>query len=89
MIDRKTHCQLPPTMSSPAGLDPAVVQRTLAAPPFVSIDGVINVRDIGLSSAGRAIRPGLLFRSGELTRLSDAGKKQLKHAVVVVTLRAL
>ena len=60
-----------------ADLDPSLVQRTLTAPPFHSIDGVINCRDIGLSAGADVIRPGLLFRSGELTNFLDTGKAQL------------
>ncbi|THH10695.1 hypothetical protein EW145_g1158 [Phellinidium pouzarii] len=57
-------------------LDADLVQRILNSPPFHSVDGVINFRDLGSSSG--AITPGILFRSGELTRLSQRGKDELK-----------
>lgn len=69
-------------MSAQEELDAATVQKTLASPPFVPVEGVINFRDIGLSSGSgsqTAIRPGLLFRSGELARLTPHGADTLKQ----------
>lgn len=68
--------------------DPELVRRTLSSPPFHTVEGVINFRDFGLLSdsdsfnnekGGNAphIRPGVLFRSGELVRLTDKGKTAL------------
>ena len=72
--------------------DEEVVQRTLSSPPFHTVEGVINFRDFGIlssppishqnlekSSQIPPIRPGVLFRSGELTRLTDKGKAKLKE----------
>jgi len=53
----------------------------LDEPPFVKVEGVINIRDFGdlLTNDGKTkIRSGFLFRSGELTRLTDSGKVALK-----------
>lgn len=69
--------------------DPELVRRTLSSPPFHTVEGVINFRDFGILSdsdstkkekGGHAppIRPGVLFRSGELMRLTDKGKATLK-----------
>ncbi|KAI5116797.1 hypothetical protein M0805_001799 [Coniferiporia weirii] len=60
----------------PEQLDASLVQRTLSSPPFHVVDGVINFRDLGASSG--AVKPGILFRSGELTRLSQSGTEELK-----------
>ena len=65
--------------------DPAVVQKTLSSPPFIPVEGVINFRDLGLSAGGSTIRPGLLFRSGELTRLSPRGAATLARELGVRT----
>ena len=60
-----------------APLDPVHVADVLSRPPFVSIAGVINVRDLGSYSSvthpGRATRPGFLFRSAELSRITKEG----------------
>lgn len=73
-------------MSVHEEFDPAVVQKTLSSPPFIPVEGVINFRDLGLSAAsGSAIRPGLLFRSGELTRISPRGAATLARELGVRT----
>ena len=63
-------------------LDPAVVQRTLSSPPFVIVDGVINIRDIGgyliQANMSLMIKPGIVFRSGEPSCISGLGKEQLR-----------
>ncbi|WP_245906592.1 tyrosine-protein phosphatase [Mycolicibacterium palauense] len=46
-------------------------------PPTGHLSGAWNFRDVAESTGG-AIRPGLLFRSGELTRLDDTGIDQLR-----------
>ncbi|BFI68194.1 C4-dicarboxylate ABC transporter [Yersinia pseudotuberculosis] len=45
---------------------------TFAHPSLIPLDGGINFRDLGsnLAADGRRIKPGLLFRSGSLDRLS-------------------
>ncbi|KAH9884125.1 protein-tyrosine phosphatase-like protein [Cubamyces lactineus] len=63
-------------------LDPAFVASALAAPPFVSIDGVFNIRDFGAGyptvSGTSRVKPLRLFRSGELARITDTGIQQLR-----------
>ena len=58
-------------------LDPAYVQGVLSKPPFVTIPGVINVRDLGLypstTDPGLVTKPGYLFRSAELSGITDEG----------------
>ncbi|GKT63250.1 tyrosine phosphatase [Colletotrichum tofieldiae] len=44
----------------------------LAKPPFISVPGTFNTRDIGRVS-GSAIRPGFAFRSGSLEDVSEPG----------------
>ncbi|EJD02451.1 uncharacterized protein FOMMEDRAFT_87510 [Fomitiporia mediterranea MF3/22] len=67
--------------------DEDLVKRTLSSPPFHSVEGVINFRDFGILSFPPDsavcdeiphIRSGFLFRSGELSRLTDKGKATLK-----------
>ncbi|TFY77077.1 hypothetical protein EWM64_g6934 [Hericium alpestre] len=56
--------------------------RILALPPFVTVDGIINIRDVGgyptLSDAQLVTKPAFLFRSGEPTRVSAQGQEQLQ-----------
>ncbi|KAF5388337.1 hypothetical protein D9615_000639 [Tricholomella constricta] len=63
-------------------LDAAYVADVLSRPPFVTIDGVINVRDLGSylseTSPGDITRPRFLFRSAELSGITKEGEHQLK-----------
>ncbi|KAG5648825.1 hypothetical protein DXG03_000174 [Asterophora parasitica] len=63
-------------------LDPAYVAEVLSRPPFVTIDGVINARDLGTysseTSSGDITRPRFLFRSAELSKITKEGEQQLK-----------
>jgi len=64
-------------------------QSTLPSPPFIDVPGIANFRDIGgypvqspSDSPGgrptRSIRRGLIFRSGEPTRLTKSGMQKLQ-----------
>ncbi|KLO11877.1 hypothetical protein SCHPADRAFT_998569 [Schizopora paradoxa] len=56
-------------------------RKILGAPPFLQVEGVINIRDFGklpTNDEKSKIRGGVLFRSGELTRITDAGKSTLR-----------
>ncbi|KAG6910995.1 hypothetical protein DXG01_006049 [Tephrocybe rancida] len=63
-------------------LDSAHVAQLLSRPPFVTIDGVINVRDLGSYPSetypGQITQPRLLYRSAELASITEEGKQQLK-----------
>lgn len=60
-------------------LDAAYVADVLSHPPFVTISGVINVRDLGsypsTSYPGKITRPGLVYRSAELSGITDEGAR--------------
>jgi len=45
------------------------------------LSGAWNFRDV-TSSTGGAVRPGRLFRSGELTKIDDAGLRQLQALAI-------
>lgn len=59
-------------------LDPAYVSDILSRHPFVNIQGVINVRDLGLYPSttvpGHVTRPRLVLRSAELSSITDEGE---------------
>ncbi|MBO0685222.1 MAG: tyrosine-protein phosphatase, partial [Candidatus Dormibacteraeota bacterium] len=50
-----------------------------AAGSAPQIEGAVNFRDLGgyRTSDGRTVRPGLVYRSGMLGRLTDAGVDEL------------
>ncbi|KAG6817895.1 hypothetical protein H0H87_001727 [Tephrocybe sp. NHM501043] len=68
-------------------LDPAHVAQLLSRPPFVVINGVINVRDLGSypseTYSGQITRPGSLYRSAELSGITEEGQAQLKALNIV------
>ncbi|EPQ58311.1 hypothetical protein GLOTRDRAFT_72619 [Gloeophyllum trabeum ATCC 11539] len=67
-------------MSFPT-IDPDTLQKTLSAPPFVVVDGVVNIRDFGghpTAEPDTRVRSSYLFRSGEPARITETGKEQLK-----------
>ncbi|KAH7928265.1 hypothetical protein BV22DRAFT_1030920 [Leucogyrophana mollusca] len=50
-------------------------------PPFIVIDGVINFRDVGgyaTSNPELIVKPHVVFRSGEVTRITEDGKQELR-----------
>ncbi|KAF9886670.1 hypothetical protein FE257_011184 [Aspergillus nanangensis] len=47
------------------------------SPPFLAVEGVRMFRDVGASSRA-CLRPGLVFRSGELSRVTAAGLETLR-----------
>jgi hypothetical protein len=55
-------------------------------PPFVAVEGVVNIRTIGgyPTSDGFIVKPNLLYRSGELNRITEAGREQLKDLGIKV-----
>lgn len=64
-------------------------QYNLPSPPFIDVEGIANFRDVGgypvqspHDSPGgrptRSIRRGLIFRSGEPTRLTKSGMQKLQ-----------
>ncbi|KAJ6593167.1 protein-tyrosine phosphatase-like protein [Mycena capillaripes] len=50
----------------------------LSSPPFVVVEGVINVRTIGgyKTDPSHIVNPKLVFRSGEISSITETGKEQ-------------
>ncbi|KAF8471337.1 protein-tyrosine phosphatase-like protein, partial [Russula ochroleuca] len=68
-------------MSELAPLDPDILADVLSKPPFVTIDGVCNVRDLGMvpvAGGEHVTRSGFMYRSGELAGVTQHGKGQLR-----------
>lgn len=65
-----------------AALDPTYVADVLSKPPFVQIAGVINARDLGSYQSstypGFVTRPGFLYRSADLSRITKEGESQIR-----------
>jgi hypothetical protein len=67
-------------------VDHTNVQNVLSSPPFVVVDGVINVRDVGgypTSIPSLFVKTSSIFRAGEPSRITARGKEQL-HALQIV-----
>ncbi|KAJ7284058.1 protein-tyrosine phosphatase-like protein [Mycena rebaudengoi] len=64
-------------------LDSTFVEEQLSRPPFVTISGVINVRDLGgLPSdayPNLCTKPRLMYRAAELSGITEEGKAQFKQ----------
>ncbi|EKM79889.1 hypothetical protein AGABI1DRAFT_113143 [Agaricus bisporus var. burnettii JB137-S8] len=64
-------------------LDPVYVADVLSKPPFITIPGVINVRDLGCYPSttfpGKITRPRHLYRSAEIAGVSPEGKILFKQ----------
>ncbi|KAI0340906.1 hypothetical protein BDW22DRAFT_1333671 [Trametopsis cervina] len=68
-------------------LDPDYVRETLSKPPFISVPGVFNIRDLGSYSTrynGMITKPNILYRSGEVSKITEEGKQQLKELGVEI-----
>ncbi|KAK1828267.1 tyrosine-protein phosphatase [Podospora conica] len=66
-------------------LPPHILVRVLSHPPFVSVPGTFNTRDLGLVPGSR-LKPGLFFRTGSLAGLTDEGKRVLREEMGIRTI---
>ncbi|KFZ10670.1 hypothetical protein V502_07988 [Pseudogymnoascus sp. VKM F-4520 (FW-2644)] len=67
-------------------LPPPVVADILSSPPFVTIPGAINVRDISSTRTALNIRQGFAYRSGMLTKITGWAMSKLVEDVGVKTI---
>ncbi|KAK2608600.1 hypothetical protein QQS21_002826 [Conoideocrella luteorostrata] len=58
-------------------IDPEILGPILSNPPFISLPGSMNVRDIGAYSPGY-VKPGIIFRSGTLDYLPESSRPLLR-----------
>ncbi|KAN0115966.1 Tyrosine phosphatase family domain containing protein [Russula decolorans] len=68
-------------MSELAPLDPDLLVDVLSKHPFVTIDGIFNVRDLGMipvADSEYVTRSGFMYRSGELSGVTPHGKEKLR-----------
>ncbi|CAL5865837.1 uncharacterized protein PFLUO_LOCUS43 [Penicillium psychrofluorescens] len=61
----------------------ATVSRIISRPPFITVPGVSNIRDL---SHGNGVRPGFVYRSGNLSDITDEGKSVLVARIGVSTI---
>ena len=69
-------------------LDPEYVRDRLSRPPFVSIPGVDNVRDLGsypTSTEGFMTKPNFIFRGAEISAITDEGEPHFCNGPVNFT----
>lgn len=59
----------------------------LTSYPFYPVEGIVNLRDVGgyhsTIMPSRVVKKGMVFRSGETTRVTEKGKEALKELGVV------
>ncbi|KFY93546.1 hypothetical protein V498_04359 [Pseudogymnoascus sp. VKM F-4517 (FW-2822)] len=67
-------------------IPPPVVTEILSSPPFVTIPGAINVRDISSTRTAHNIRQGFAYRSGALTKITGLAMARLVVDVGVKTI---
>lgn len=63
-------------------LDPLYVIQRLSQPPFVKIQGVDNVRELGsypTTHTGQLTKPRFIYRSAELASITDDGTYHSGH----------
>jgi hypothetical protein len=67
---------------------PDVLAERLSSPPFIPVEGVINMRDIGgypssipcpTSGKPQVVKKSLLFRCGEPSKITEKGKNMLRE----------
>jgi len=60
----------------------------LPSPPFVHIDGISNLRDVGgqPTKDGKQIVRGLIYRAADPSRASDEGKQKMSQELGMVCL---
>lgn len=61
-----------------------LVDKIKSLPPFIPIPGVSNFRD--LSHDGNNLRPGYVYRSGNLSDISDSGKTTIAVELGISTI---
>lgn len=67
----------------PAMLLPTITEldrQILSSPPFVHVEGVINIRALGgyRITDSHFVKPSIIFRSGDPSKITADGKEQLR-----------
>ncbi|KAJ5105711.1 hypothetical protein NUU61_003058 [Penicillium alfredii] len=62
----------------------ATVSKIISLPPFVPVPGVTNFRD--LSHDSNHVRPGYVYRSGNMSDITDVGKAVLVDQLEITTI---
>ena len=64
-------------------IPPATVSKIISQPPFITVPGVSNLRDL---SHGPNLRRGYIYRSGNLSDITDDGKAILAEDLGITTI---
>ncbi|KAJ3895566.1 protein-tyrosine phosphatase-like protein [Lentinula edodes] len=53
-------------------------ESSLPYPPFVDVEGVINMRSVGgyATSTGGVVKPNVIYRSGDISSITERGRGQ-------------
>ncbi|SRR6266404_4184618 len=79
-------------MSELAPLDPELVADVLSKHPFVTIDGVYNVRDLGrlpVADGQRVTKSSFMIRGGEISGVTHLGALSFTYLRVSLTVSLL
>lgn len=63
-------------------LDPEYVAKRLSEPPFITVAGICNLRDLGsypTKYPGMVTKPRFIFRSAEISSITEEGMAQLRQ----------
>jgi hypothetical protein len=58
-------------------IDKNVVSSILAKPPFITIDGVSNCRDVSSNTIASSVRHAYVFRTAMLEDITERGKQDI------------
>ena len=64
----------------------AIVSKITSSPPWVIVPGAFNVRAIGQSPSTPNVRPGFIYRSGVLSKITEEGKSVLTDSLRIATI---
>ena len=63
-------------------IDKESLSKVLSSPPFITVDGVLNIREVGgfpiIAVNNVLVKPGYYFRASDPSKITDKGKEQLR-----------
>lgn len=63
-------------------IDKESLSKVLSSPPFITVDGVANIREVGgfpiIAVNHVLVKSGYYFRAADPSKITDKGKEQLR-----------
>ncbi len=63
-------------------IDKETLTKVLSSPPFITVQGVCNFREVGGYAASQGnllVKPGYYYRCGDPSHITDKGKETLRN----------